>query len=213
MIPGFLLYKEVDMFLRGLKTNTAVTIAVLLIVAMLLIDFVIVKTAQRDLFQAEILKGYLLITLIENNLNNIDESGNITTNMNFKDNFDKMLNDAEFSCALVMDINNKNIYYDGKGCELQDELETVARQTILTGERTTKFFGTTWGVFLPQNKNMIISAPLFRDGNIVAGASILVQLEGIYQTLRRSQLIFIIYILSLPFLFLALKEKKLSCFY
>jgi len=47
---------------HGIKTNIAIKIAILLAVAMLLVDIIMVITAQRDYVQSAISKGYLLLT-------------------------------------------------------------------------------------------------------------------------------------------------------
>ena len=75
-----------------------------------------------------------------------------------------MLKDAGISCAMVMDANNNRVFYDGESCTLQDELEILTRQTIQSGEKSTRYFGSTWGVYWKQNKNLIVSAPLLQRG-------------------------------------------------
>ena len=53
------------MFPRGLKTNIAIHLSVLLVLAMILIDFVMIITAQKDLLRSEISRGYTFISGIE----------------------------------------------------------------------------------------------------------------------------------------------------
>ena len=48
-----------DVFSHNLKTNIAIHLAVLLLIAMVLIDFVMIIVAQKALLQSEISKGYL----------------------------------------------------------------------------------------------------------------------------------------------------------
>jgi len=181
-------------FPRGLKTNIAITIAVLLMLSMFLIDFVMIIIAQRNLIRVEISKGNLIISAIEDNLIDYFEPEKVVLHSDFKKNLESMLSEAGFFCAIVQDKNNDRIYSKEKNCAIQDELTRLAEETIQSGERKTKYIGTTWGVFWKQKRDLIISAPLFKNEIIVAGASIAMQLSGVYQTMRRSQKILAIYI-------------------
>ncbi len=182
------------MFAHGLKTNIAIHLTVLLVLAMLLLDFVMVITARRDLLGSEISRGYTFISGMEANIMFFPEPDNITSNSDFKDDFSKRLKNAEFSCAVVMDAKKNRVHFYGENCTLQDEIETLARQTIRSGDKATRFFGSTWGVFGKQSRNLIISAPLLKNGSVVAGVSIVLPLKGIHKTLRRTQYILLIYI-------------------
>ena len=182
------------MFPRGLKTNIAIHLSVLLVLAMILIDFVMIITAQRDLLKSEISRGYTFISGIEAKRMIFSEQENIKAHSDFQDDFGRMLKDAGISCAMVMDANNNRVFYDGESCTLQDELETLTRQTIQSGEKSTRYFGSTWGVYWKQNKNLLVSAPLLREKSAIAGAGIVLPLEGIYEILRRTQYILLAYI-------------------
>ena len=57
------------MFYRGIKTNIFINIAVLLVLAMILIDFVITIAVQNFLIRSEISKSYFLISSLEDELN------------------------------------------------------------------------------------------------------------------------------------------------
>lgn len=59
----------------------------------------------------------------------------------------------------------------------------------------TRFSGTAWGVLWMQDRYLIISAPLFKNGNVEAGAGILLELEHIYRILRRSQEVLFVYLI------------------
>ncbi|MFC1811802.1 ATP-binding protein [Thermodesulfobacteriota bacterium] len=106
-----------------------------------------------------------------------------------------MIAETGSSCTLILDGNNRPIYSGSRRCPFQDELESFTRQAIASGKQATRFLGTTWGVFWKQSQNLIVSSPLFREGNIIAGASIVLPLERIYKIHRRSQHTLFIYIL------------------
>jgi len=182
-------------FIHRLKINIAINLAVLLVLAMILIDFVIIITAQRELIRSEISKGHVFISMIENNLINYDTLWNNAERLDFKCHFDKILYEAGFSCALVLDRDNQEKYFNGIDCMLRNELVQIVGQTMGSGKKMTRLLGTTWGVFWRQKRNLIISAPLFHNENVVAGAAVVLPLGGVYQVLRHTQHIIFIYIL------------------
>ena len=82
--------------LRGLKSNIAINIAVILLVGMLLIEFVTIITAQRDMIRFEILRGNLLISSFKESLINFSAQKSSTPHFNLKSSFDRMIQEAGF---------------------------------------------------------------------------------------------------------------------
>ena len=123
----------------NLKTNIAICLAVLLVFAMILIGFVMIITAQKALVRSEISRGYGFISGIETGIMISSKSEDVLADSGFQAGLRKMLTDAEFSCVLVLDKTKNRIYSDGKSCELHDELESLAGQTIQSGLKTTRF--------------------------------------------------------------------------
>jgi len=197
-------------FSHSLKTKIAIHLAVLLIIAMVLINFVMIIVAQKALLQSEILKGQIFLSGIETTFNALSKSRNGLTNSGYKDGFAGMLNEAGFSSVLIKNANTNQIYSVGNSYTFLDELKTLTQQAIHSGKKNTRFIGSTWGVFWEQNQNLIISAPLFRDGRVVAGASVVVPLEGIYEILRRTQYLLLIYILVNTFVLTLIGFYRLS---
>lgn len=198
------------MFFHGLKTNIAIHLSVLLLLAMILLDFVMIITARRELLRSEISKGHILISGIQANKMFFSESENIAGNSDSQNDFGRLLKDAGFSCAIVMDAKKNRVYFHGENCTLQEDIETLTRQSIRSGDKTSRFFGSTWGVLGKQSRNLIISAPLLRNGNVVAGVSLVLPLKGIYKTLRRTQYILLIYIFINVFVFSFFGYYRLS---
>jgi len=161
---------------------------------MILIDFVIIITAQRIMLRSEIDKGYLFIAGIESSIANYPEPTKRIHDRNFKGNFEKLLKEAGYACGLVLGTDDNKILFDGQGCSLQRELEILTRQSILAGDKITRYQGTTWGVFWQQSRHLILAAPIFRKGRVVVGASVVLPLEKTYSSLRQTQYIIFIYI-------------------
>jgi two-component system NtrC family sensor kinase len=182
-------------YTRSLKTNIAVQLVVLFLLAMILTEFVMIILMQKALIRSEISKGYALLSGIRLNHTNDSISKNVIEPSVFQDDFAKMITEAGFSCFLIMDENQNRVYSGGNSCDIQGELEDITRQTIRSGIKTTRFFGSTWWGVWNQGQDMIISAPLIREGRIVGGSSVALSLAGVYEVLGRTQHVLFIYIL------------------
>jgi len=87
------------------------------------------------------------------------------------------------------------LYFGEHHANPGNDLMNLTREVTLSGEKTIHFSGRVWAVFWKQHRDVIISVPLVQDGDTVAGASIVLSLEGIYESLRHSQKFIFIYIL------------------
>jgi len=182
-------------YTRSLKTNIAVQLVVLFLLAMILTEFVMIILMQKALIRSEISKGYALLSGIRLNNTDYSNSKNVIKPSDFHNDFAKIITETGFSCILIMDENQNRVYSGGKGCDIQGELEAITRQTIRSGIKTTRFFGSTWWGGWNQGQDMIISAPLIREGRIIGGSSVALSFTGVYEVLRRTQYVLLIYIL------------------
>ena len=183
------------MFFHNLKTNIAIHLVVLLVIGMVLINFVVINVAQKMLLQSEISKGYIFLSGLENSFNALSKSENFSIDSDYRHVVDSMLSDAGFSSALMIDANSNEIYSDSNRFALRGELKAFTQQTIQSGKKNTRLVGSTWGVFWKQSQNALVSIPLFRNGSVVVGASVVVPLENVYKNLRQTQYLLFIYIL------------------
>jgi signal transduction histidine kinase len=94
-----------------------------------------------------------------------------------------------------MDEHQHRIYSGGKNCDILEELEAITRQTIHSGIKTTRFSGSTWWGVWKHGQDLMISAPLVREGRVNGGSSVALSLTGIFEVLKRTQYVLFIYIL------------------
>ena len=136
------------MFSRSIKTNIAIHLAVLLVLAMILIGFVTIIIAQKFLRRSEISKGYVFISGIEATLMNFSESENIIGHSDFQDNFGRMVNDAGFSCGLIIDSKKKSNNFQWQKLRLaRRTCETYSTNNTF-GKKNQKIFRLNLGGFL-----------------------------------------------------------------
>lgn len=182
------------MFIRGLRTKIAFNLAILFLVAMLSINVVTVMTANRDIIRKEASKGHFILSALEADLLNSLKFGMDSTPNNSRAQVFRLFNESGVSNALVLGKNNETIYFGNTSKSLKDELMKRCRKAMQSETQESNFFGTTWGVFWKQRRNLIISAPMVKNGHALASASIVLPLEGIYKTLRHSQKMLFIFL-------------------
>jgi signal transduction histidine kinase len=178
---------------KGIKTNIAIKLAMLLSVAMLLADIILVITVQREYIQSNISKWYLVSSDIQKHLIKINNSGTLALRPDYNDNLDQILNMAGFSCVSVRDRNFNIIYNDNINCMLDDKLKPIIQESIESAKKKTLLTGTTWGVLWMQDRHFMMSVPLFIDGRAEAAAGVVIDLENIYKVLRGTQKILFVY--------------------
>jgi len=88
-------------YTRSLKTNIAVQLVVLFLLAMILTAFVMLILMQKALIRSEISKGYALLSGIKLNNTNYSNSKNVIEPSDFQDDFIKMITETGFSCILL----------------------------------------------------------------------------------------------------------------
>jgi len=181
-------------FFRGLKTKIAFNIAILFFVAMLLINIITVMTAQRDIIRKEVSKGQFILSTVKADLLNSLKLETAPSATSSRAQVFRLLTEAGVSNALVLGKNNKRIFFGNTSAPLQDELMEHSRNVMRSKMYAVNFFGTTWGIFWKQRRDLIVSTPLLQNDQALAGASIVLPLEGIYQSLRRSQKMLFIYL-------------------
>jgi two-component system, NtrC family, sensor kinase len=179
---------------RSLKTNIALQLAVLLLMAMILTEFVMVIFMQKALVNSEMSKGYAFLSGISADKQIHFQSNHAITFSDFQGDSDALLNDIGFSCILLMDKNRNPIFSRGKNSAMQGVLEAITRQTIRSGIKTTRFTGSTWWGVWRQGQDMIISAPIIRKGKVVGAGSVALSLAGTYDVLKQTQYVLLIYI-------------------
>ncbi|MEJ2727808.1 MAG: ATP-binding protein [Deltaproteobacteria bacterium] len=182
------------MFIRGLKTKIAFNIAILLFAAMLLVNIVTVMTAQRDIIRKEVSKGQYILSTVKTDLIKSLKFELDAPPTSSRANVFRLLTEAGVSNALVFGKNNEKILFGDMPKTMQEELMRCSRKVMHSKVQETNFFGTTWGVFWKQRRDLILSAPLLQNDQALAGASIVLPLEGIYHSLRRSQKMLFIYL-------------------
>jgi two-component system NtrC family sensor kinase len=183
------------MFPRGLKTNVALTIAILLVLAMLLVDFVLIMMTQRELVRSEIEKGTVFLDAVAENLLEGSDPAPWRFNEAFSARFETLVNEAGYRGAIIQNAEDRLLWSNHPGITMLKELGSLAHGAIQSGLPQSRYRGNAWGVFGKQDRDLIIARPLVWQGKVVAAVGLAKPLESIYVTLRHSQGILALYIL------------------
>ena len=173
----------------------AFVIALLLVLAMVLLDFVVIITSQRDLINTEISKGRLVLATIEAYLNQARQAESAIKPQIFQAPLMDIVNTAGYSCLSVQDTKGNPIVIPAKGCAVGDQLQELTTGALQTRQPQVHYDGSTWGVFWRQKEHLFVVAPLRHKDSIIGSAGIHYHLERVYHAMRRSQQIIGIYIL------------------
>lgn len=184
----------------SLRTGILAQLTILIISAMLLISMALIKIAERDLIQAKLEEIRLLIHALEplagppllvGSGRSFD--GNAVSQL--ENDFSRLVRACGFTRAVV--VGSQGDLFLGYGVSRAEASEEVliARKAMKTREWSTTFGGRTMGALWFNKKEVQMSAPLFYRDRYIGGITITASLVPLYQSLRQSQKLFILYIL------------------
>jgi len=182
------------MFIRGLRTKIAFNIAILLFLAMLLIDLVTIVTVKRELIRSEVFKANVLLASFESSMLGGVLRDRRSPNSSPSSMLAKMVNDPQVAGTVVLGRNGEQIFVHHLPAVSPVRLAQLTQVAMSSGKKAIHYSGTAWGIFWKQNTNLTLSAPLIKNGATIGGISIVLTLERVYQALRNSQKIFFIYL-------------------
>jgi two-component system NtrC family sensor kinase len=185
--------------LYSLRTGVLTYMAFLAVFAMFLINVVMVKFAVRDLLREKLKAGRLLMNTLEQKLeyetivrNRSWE--NLRSDAQFRYQTDSLLKEVGFSYVLVFDGEGNSVFDIEPHREMNKEALLISRKVLATKKGSHDFSGSTWGVIWLGPKSLNISEPMFLNGRFVGATTIGADLVPLYQRLRDSEKIILIYI-------------------
>jgi two-component system, NtrC family, sensor kinase len=181
--------------LKSLRTNIALNLAVLLLIAMLLIDLVMLFVTQEMLIASRVEKGRILITALSTHL--MPASSGAVNDWRFASpaKINKLMESAGGLCFIAVTVEGRTVDRAGLGCLKQASMDAMAWRAATDGEEHLQTSDLIRGIFWQQPGFLYLAAPLMVERKIVAGGCVLISLDDIYGQLGRSQHILLIYAL------------------
>ena len=183
----------------SLRTGIVACLTFLVLSAMLLINLVMVKFAERDLVDARVEIGRLLIQTIGQRAGHemIEGEEGLTTissRERFREDIAQLLRMGGYSSVLM--INNKGARLLSLGSWGKTEKDALfsSRETLKTKKLSLKILGEIWGVIWFAPEKVRISAPIFFKDRLIGAVAICADLDLLYQGLRKSEKLILAYI-------------------
>jgi two-component system NtrC family sensor kinase len=197
------------MALKGLKASIAAHLAVLFLLAMILIDFIMLIVAQETLIQSEIARGRQILLAAESILFP-PRSGNAAVYSDLGKQMGQFLEKSGVACASIRDLEGNALFRGDPACDQQAQMDREADRAAADDHQSVRFHGRTFGIFWRQKGYALLALPLKANGQVRAGASLQLPLRSVYETLRRTQHIVLIYVLINASLFTIFGLYRLS---
>ncbi|MFO7602046.1 MAG: ATP-binding protein [Candidatus Desulfacyla sp.] len=176
----------------SLKTGIVACLSLLIVSAMLLINIVMTRFAERDMIDAKVKMGHLLIHGIGQiaGYEMMTHKGSwdpLASDVRFRRAIAQILKKGEFSSALI--ISAEGVKVSSIGPWEQGGKDTLFRCTeaLRTERPSLEFFGRIWGVTWFAPERIRICGPIVFRGRTMGAAAIGADLYPLYQRLRASE--------------------------
>ena len=184
----------------GLRAGILTQLVFLIIAAMLLVNMVMLNFSIKDLIEVKIDNGRLLIRALQQNLDDMLENPErrlqeIHANPRFTESAHKLLSMGDYSKALIIDHQGDILFSKGLVVENRQPYLTQAMEALSSRSWSVLYSGSTWGVLWLGKRDIHIAAPIFLKDRSLGGITIGSSLDPIYQKLRRSEKMILLYIL------------------
>lgn len=198
------------MLFKSLRTSIALNLVVLLLLSTLLIDVVVLILMQKMFVEARLEKGRILMAALASSLEPVSTDGGTRWRMTQLDSLRQLMAAGGGTCAMVVSLDGQWIYRGGVGCLSAQSLAALANRAARNNQETIRSADFFRGVFGGQPGSLIIAAPLQVDNSVVAGGGLAMPVDDVFNRMRRSQHILLIYVLINTFLLTLLGVYRLS---
>jgi signal transduction histidine kinase len=102
--------------------------------------------------------------------------------------------DPQLAGAVVLDSTGRQLILHRRPGVSPELLHQRTRESMISEQKKIHYSGTIRGIFRQQQATLTLSAPLFKEGEILGGIGIVLPLDRVYQALWNSQRVFLIYL-------------------
>jgi two-component system, NtrC family, sensor kinase len=184
---------------NSLRTGILAQLTFLILAAMLLINVVMIKLAERDLIRTRLQAGNLIALAVEEIIgrrlsDSMKELTDLAGDSRLTSGLVRLMKEGNYGHIVIVGRGGDKLMTAGFVEDQEGYALSGAREAAATGMGAHHFSGTTWGVIWLSKKNLWISSPLSFQGRIVGGMNLSCSLIPLYETLRNSQKIILLYI-------------------
>jgi len=135
------------MFIRRLRTKIALNIAILLFLAMLLIDLVTIVTVKRELIRSEAFKANVLLTSFESSMLSGVLPPQRSPDSSPSKMLAKMVDDPQVAGTLVLGRKGEQVFVHHLPDVSPVRLAQYTQAAMSSGKKELHYTGTAWGIF------------------------------------------------------------------
>ena len=173
-------------------------LAFLILAAMLLINVVMIKYAEKHLIQRKVQTGRLLLNTLAHMVKNETLFKNrswkeLESDPRFKIEVARLLKSGYFSEALILNRHGTKIFSSGTWHEAEKNAMSISRECLTTRKLVYDFYGTTWGIIWLAHERVNMSAPVLIEGRLMGVTTIGGNLSPLYGILRQSEKVILAY--------------------
>jgi signal transduction histidine kinase len=166
---------------------------------MLLINVVMIKISERDMINAKVKSGKLIIRSIGQHMKPLISGNRVDRHhpfieTDFRRFISELMGSGGFFNTSIIDDRGVLILRVDLSSEILDLPLYFARETMESGVESVHFSGRTWGVIWPNHHYLSISAPFLIQGRSAGAITLKTALTPIYDSLRNSEKVIILYI-------------------
>ena len=183
------------MLLKSLRTNIALNLVVLLLIAMLLVDLVGLMVSHKMLIASRLEKGHVVMASLMSHLQAVSSQSAEAWRIPAPRKIDQLMNVAGGLCLVAVSDGGKVIHRGGFECSQHAEVVTLARKTVQTRRQIIQASDFFTSIFGRQPGTLLLAMPLVVDGKVVGGGCLLMSLDDIFAKMRQSQHILLVYVL------------------
>jgi signal transduction histidine kinase len=195
------------MSFQSLKFKITANLAFIILLSVLLSDFVIITVIQKSLIQERVSHGRQFLSFLPDLL-----PDHFNSDMKLSEaRFEQMVHDSGAVYLYIRLHNGLEKHYGKANIDFQNEIHKFSDHSINQDVSGIEFFRTTFGVFMHQKKYVLIYEPIVAADSDLSGIKMIVLcLDDIYQMLRQSQKIIILYVIANFIILLLFSVYRLS---
>jgi two-component system, NtrC family, sensor kinase len=184
---------------NSLRIGILAQLTFLILAAMLLINVVMIKLAERDLIRTRLRAGNLIVLAVEQIIGQhlsgpLKELPDLAGDPSVSAVLLRLLREGDYAHIVIVGREGEKLVAAGFAEDQEGYALSGAREAAATGMGAHHFSGTTWGVIWLSKRDLWISSPLSFQGRILGGMNLSCSLVPVYETLRNSQKVILLYI-------------------
>ncbi len=188
---------RVRSYFNRLKTVIMTSLAFLILSAMLLIHVVTAKLNERDLINARIQSGRLLLQSVNIILSDQPLIRNANrkrkpSGADFKKRMISLLHTGKYSGIMIKDAQGSTVFSHGEWDDKHRQKNTGIPQ--LARSVRIDFSGRTWGLFWHAPEKVILAETLWVKGRFAGFVTVFSNLKSLYGEIRASEPVIVAYI-------------------